>query len=175
MTVGLGERVRTIPDFPLAGVSFKDLTPLLADAAALAEAVTTLARWAAGRRPDVVVGPEAWGFPTGAALAVQLGCGFVAARKAGHLPGATLGASYVKEYGPDALELQSDAPVRGRRVLVHDNVLAFGATAEATCRLVERLGGEVVAVCFVAEIATLGGRDRLTNYDLHALITYSGE
>jgi adenine phosphoribosyltransferase len=170
--VDLADRVRDVPDFPEPGVAFKDLTPLLAEGDALADAVARLASWARGRRPEVVVAPEAWGFPTGAALAVELGCAFVPARKPGKLPSATLRASYVKEYGPDALELSCDAALRGRRVLVHDNVLALGATTEATCRLVEELGGVVVGVCFLAELAALRGRVRLRERDVHALLVY---
>ena len=174
MSVDLRHRIRDVADFPQPGVSFKDLTPLLADPETLADAVSRLASWARELRPrpDVVVAPEAWGFPTGAALALELGCGLVPLRKPGKLPGATARASYVKEYGPDALELPRDAVLQGRRVLVHDNVLALGATAEAACSLVEGAGGVVVGACFVAEIAALQGRERLRGRRLHALVSF---
>jgi adenine phosphoribosyltransferase len=170
MPVDLAARVRTVADHPLPGVSFKDLTPLLADASALGEAVARLAAWAAPRQPDVVVAPEAWGFVTGGGLARELGCGFVAARKPGNLPRPSLRADYALEYGADSVELHRDAVRPGERVLVHDNVLATGGTAGAACRLVERLAGTVVGCAFVAEIVALGGRARLAPYDVFALI-----
>ena len=146
--------------------------PLLADPTALAETVDRLAAWAEPRQPDIILGAEARGFITGGALAYKLGCGFVAARKPGKLPWMTVTARYELEYGFDALELHADAITAGQRVLVHDDVLATGGTARAKCELVEQLGGEVVGVVFIIELEFLNGRDRLTGYDVHALIGY---
>jgi adenine phosphoribosyltransferase len=168
----LGARVRDVPDFPKPGIVFKDIMPLLADPDALREAVDRLAEWARPRRPDIVLGAEARGFITGGALAYQLGCGFVAARKPGKLPWRTVSAKYALEYGFDALELHADAIRSGQRVLVHDDVLATGGTARAKCELVEQLGGEVVGVGFIIALDFLNGRDRLEGYDVHALISY---
>jgi adenine phosphoribosyltransferase len=146
--------------------------PLLADAAALHQAVEDLAEWAEPRRIDVVVGAEARGFILGAALAYRLECGFVAARKPGKLPYLTVGAKYALEYGFDALEMHVDALRPGTRVLVHDDLLATGGTARAKVNLVEQLGAEVVGAAFVVELAFLNGRDRLYGYDVHSLVQY---
>jgi adenine phosphoribosyltransferase len=171
-TIDLGAKIRDVPDFPKPGIVFKDIMPLLADPTALAETVDRLAEWAEPRQPDIILGAEARGFITGGALAYKLGCGFVAARKPGKLPWTTVTARYELEYGFDALELHADAIAAGQRVLVHDDVLATGGTARAKCELVEQLGGEVVGVVFIIELEFLNGRDRLTGYDVHALIGY---
>jgi adenine phosphoribosyltransferase len=171
-TIDLAAKIRDVPDFPKPGIVFKDIMPLLADPAALAETVDRLAAWAEPRQPDIILGAEARGFITGGALAYKLGCGFVAARKPGKLPFTTVTARYELEYGFDALELHADAITAGQRVLVHDDVLATGGTARAKCELVEQLGGEVVGVLFIIELEFLSGRDRLTGYDVHALIGY---
>jgi adenine phosphoribosyltransferase len=171
-TIDLSAKIRDVPDFPKPGIVFKDIMPLLADPAALAETVDRLAAWAEPRQPDIILGAEARGFITGGALAYKLGCGFVAARKPGKLPFTTVTARYELEYGYDALELHSDAITAGQRVLVHDDVLATGGTARAKCELVEQLGGEVVGVVFIIELEFLHGRDRLAGYDVHALIGY---
>jgi adenine phosphoribosyltransferase len=146
--------------------------PLLADPAALQQAVDALADWAEPRRPDVVVGAEARGFILGAALAYKLGCGFVCARKPGKLPYLTVGAKYALEYGFDALEMHVDALRPGARVLIHDDLLATGGTARAKIDLVEQLGAEVVGLAFVVELTFLSGRDRLYGYDVHSLVSY---
>jgi adenine phosphoribosyltransferase len=122
--------------------------------------------------PDIVVGAEARGFILGGAVAARLGRGFIAARKPGKLPGATVTARYALEYGFDELHLHADAVVPGARMLVHDDVLATGGTAAANVDLVEQLGGEVVGLAFVIELGFVGGRDRLRGYDVHALLTY---
>ena len=171
-TIDLAAKIRDVPDFPKPGIVFKDIMPLLADPTALAETVDRLAEWAEPRQPDIILGAEARGFITGGALAYKLGCGFVAARKPGKLPWTTVTARYELEYGFDALELHADAIAAGQRVLVHDDVLATGGTARAKCELVEQLGGEVVGVVFIIELEFLNGRDRLTGYDVHALIGY---
>jgi adenine phosphoribosyltransferase len=164
--------IREIPDFPKPGINFKDITPLMADADALAESVARLADYARGLEVDCVVAAEARGFLLGPALALALGTGFVLARKPGKLPYETVSAEYELEYGEEMLELHTDAVAAGRRVLVHDDLLATGGTAATLCDLVEQLGGEVVGCGFLIELAFLGGRERLAGRDVHALLTY---
>ena len=165
--------IRDVPDFPSDGIVFKDVMPLLSDAAAFRETVDRLAAWAGPRSPDLILGAEARGFIFGGALAYALGCGFVTARKPGNLPWETIEARYDLEYGTDALEVHIDAISPGARVVVLDDVLATGGTACAKIELVERLGGIVVGALFVIELAFLHGRDRIAGTDVHALIAYS--
>ena len=172
MTVDLKAKIRDVPDFPKPGVVFKDIMPLLADPEALSEAVDRIAEWAAPQKPDVVLGAEARGYITGGALACKLGCGFVPARKPGKLPWRTVAVKYALEYGFDQLEVHADSIRAGQRVLVHDDVLATGGTARATVELVEQLGGEVVGLPFIIELAFLNGRERLEGYDIFSLIEY---
>jgi adenine phosphoribosyltransferase len=164
--------IREIPDFPREGIGFKDITPLLADPAALSESVRLLADYARPLEVDCVVAAEARGFLLGPALALELGAGFVLARKPGKLPHETVSADYALEYGEGRLEMHSDPTQHGRRVLVHDDLLATGGTARALCELVERLGGQVVGCGFLIELAFLEGRQRLSPYPAHALLTY---
>ena len=175
MAVDLRALVRDIPDFPKPGIGFKDITPVLADPAGLDAAVRGLADWARPRAVDVVIGAEARGFLLGSAIARELGAGFVLARKPGKLPYETVRAEYLLEYGTDALELHSDAVADGARVLVHDDLLATGGTAQALVELVEQLGGVVVGCAFLVELAFLRGRERLGGHDVHALIRYDAE
>ncbi len=168
----LKAKIRDVPDFPEPGIVFKDMMPLLADSHSLRETTDLLADWAEPRRPDVILGAEARGFILGAALAYKLGCGFVAARRPGKLPWNTVSASYALEYGENSLELHADAITDGARVLVHDDVLATGGTARAICDLATQLGGEIVGLEFVIELAFLEGRKHLEDYDVHSLITY---
>jgi adenine phosphoribosyltransferase len=164
--------IRDIPDFPKSGINFKDITPLMADAGALADAVARLAEYARPLHVECVVAAEARGFLLGPALALELGAGFALARKPGKLPYETVSAEYLLEYGEETLELHTDAVAAGRRVLVHDDLLATGGTAATLCDLVEQLGGEVVGCGFLIELAFLGGRERLAGHDVHALLTY---
>ena len=164
--------IREIPDFPRSGIAFKDITPLLADPDALEEAVRGLAQYARPLRVDCVIAAEARGFLLGPALALELGAGFVLARKPGKLPYQTVSAEYVLEYGAGQLELHTDALEGGKRVLVHDDLLATGGTARALCELVEQLGGEVAGCSFLIELAFLNGRERLPGREAHALLTY---
>jgi adenine phosphoribosyltransferase len=168
----LAAKIRDVPDFPKPGIVFKDIMPLLADPASLRETIDLLAEWARPRRPDVILGAEARGFIFGGALAYALGCGFVAARKPGKLPWETVEAHFELEYGVDTLQVHADALGPGQRVIVLDDVLATGGTANAKVELVERLGGEVVGALFVIELAFLDGRAKLDGYDVHALIAY---
>ena len=170
--MNLADKIRDIPDFPRPGIVFKDIMPLLADAACLRETVDLLADWIEPRKPEVILGAEARGFILGASLAYKLGCGFVAARRPGKLPWKTVRATYALEYGENALELHADAIADGARVLVHDDVLATGGTAKATVELVEQLRGEVVGLPFIIELTFLNGREKLDGYNVHSLIQY---
>jgi adenine phosphoribosyltransferase len=172
MTIDLKERVRDVPDWPEQGIIFRDITPLLRDPEALDQTIHELAEWGKERRPDVVLGAEARGFILGAAIARELGCGFVPARRPGKLPPETIGATYALEYGENTLELHPETIRSGDRVLIHDDVLATGGTVEAIAGLVESLGAEVVGVAFIIELTFLGGRERLQKYDFRSLITY---
>ena len=171
----LGAYIRDIPDFPKPGILFKDITPLLLDPEALAQAVDELADWARPLNVDFVAAAEARGFILGAALALELDAGFVPARKPGKLPSETVSAEYILEYGVDALEMHADALADGARVLIHDDLLATGGTAAALAELVEGVGGNVAGFAFLVELEFLEGRRRLDGYDVHALISYDGE
>ena len=168
----LRDRVRDVPDFPKPGIVFKDLMPLVADAAYFRETIDRLEELARPRQPDIILGAEARGFIFGGALADRLGCGFVPARKPGKLPWNTIEATYELEYGTDSLQIHADAIAKGKRVIVHDDVLATGGTARAKTELVEQLGGTVAGALFVIELGFLHGRDKLDGYDVEALITY---
>lgn len=168
----LRERIREIPDFPRPGVSFKDITPLMADPGTLSLAVAGLAEYARPLSVQCVIAAEARGFLLGPALALELGAGFLLARKPDKLPHTTVGVEYELEYGTNRLELHSDALAPGTRVLVHDDLLATGGTARALCDLVDALGGEVVGCGFLIELAFLNGRERLLPHEAHALLTY---
>jgi adenine phosphoribosyltransferase len=172
MAIDLRSRVREVPDWPEPGVGFKDVSPLLRDPEALTQTIDELARWTREQSPDLVLGAEARGFILGAAIASEVPCGFVPARRPGKLPPETVSATYALEYGQNALELNADAIGDGARVVIHDDVLATGGTVEAIGGLVEQLGGEVVGVCFIIELTFLGGRGRVTKYPLHSLIQY---
>jgi adenine phosphoribosyltransferase len=171
-TLDLRDKVRDVPDFPKPGIVFKDLMPLVADPTYFRETIDRLEAIARPLEPDVILGAEARGFIFGGALADRLGCGFVPARKPGKLPWETVEATYELEYGTDSLQVHADALGKGSRVIVHDDVLATGGTARAKTELVERLGGQVVGVLFVIELAFLHGRDKLAGYDVQSLITY---
>jgi len=169
----IASRLRDIPDFPIPGVVFKDFTLLLSDGPALRAMVQDIAGRYAGR-VDVIVGIEARGFILGAAVAYELGVGFVPVRKAGKLPGLTHLAEYQLEYGSAAIEIHIDALVAGARVLVMDDVLATGGTADAACALVERAGATVEAVEVVLELGFLHGRHKLAGRTVHAMLTVQG-
>lgn len=162
------ERVRDIPDYPKAGVVFKDITPLLADGPAFAQVVGGVADAFRGG-VDLVAGIEARGFILAAPVAVSLGAGFVPIRKAGKLPHTTVAAAYELEYGAAEIEMHADGILPGQRVLVVDDVLATGGTAAAACELVERVGGVVAGLAVLLELTFLGGRDRLVGRPFRAL------
>jgi adenine phosphoribosyltransferase len=165
--------IRDIPDFPSPGILYRDITPLLLDPQALDAAVSALAGRVEPAHVDFVVAAEARGFILGAALARELGAGFVPARKPGKLPYETVSAAYTLEYGIDALEMHADAFAHGARVLVHDDLLATGGTAGALCDLVADLGAEVVGCAFLVELCALGGRARLAPHEVFSLIEYA--
>lgn len=172
MTIDLRTKVREVADFPQPGVGFKDISPLLADAAALDQAVAQLGDWALTRKPDLVLGAEARGFILGAAIARHAGCGFVPARRPGKLPPETVSATYMLEYGENSLELHGAAIAAGARVLIHDDVLATGGTVGAIAGLVESLGGVVVGCAFIIDLTFLGGREKLDRYEVFSLLEY---
>jgi len=168
--VDLEKFIRDVPDFPKKGIVFKDITPLLADAAALDEAVRRLAEPFDGRGVKTVTAIESRGFIFGGAVARQLGAGFVPLRKPGKLPYKTIKRQYALEYGTDAVEIHADAIGRGEKVLMLDDLLATGGTMAAACELVEQLGGEIVGVAFLIELCFLNGREKLPGFDIHSLI-----
>jgi adenine phosphoribosyltransferase len=168
----LRDRVRDVPDFPQPGIVFKDIMPLVADPEYFRAAIDGLVALARPLRPDVILGAEARGFIFGGALAYELGCGFVTARKPGKLPRETVEATYELEYGTDSLHVHADAIPAGARVIVHDDLLATGGTAKAKVDLVEQVGAEVVGLLFVIELGFLNGREKLTGYEVASLIQY---
>jgi adenine phosphoribosyltransferase len=163
-------RLRDVPDFPLPGIAFKDLPPLLADGPLFAEVAQAIADEHAGSGFDVVAGVEARGFLFAAAVAVRTGLGVVPVRKAGKLPWRTVSAAYELEYGQAVIEVHEDAFAEHRRVLLVDDVLATGGTLAAAADLVGRAGGELAGVSVVVELTALGGRDRLAQLDVRAVL-----
>lgn len=172
---GLSSWIRSVPDFPKKGIVFRDITTLLKDASAFKEALDEFQSRYQSVRIDKIVGIESRGFIFGAALADRLHAGFIAARKPGKLPAGTLKEEYELEYGRDSIEIHADAIQQGEHILVHDDLLATGGTASATCRLVERMGGTIVGCSFLIELAFLKGRERLKRYDLFSIIKYDSE
>ncbi len=168
----LRAKIRDIKDFPTEGILFKDITTLLKDGPAFRRVVDLLAAHYQRERVEVVVGIESRGFIFGGALAHQLNAGFVPVRKLGKLPGKTIEVEYELEYGRDALAVHEDAIHPGQRVLAVDDLLATGGTMAATLRLIEQLGGQVVGVTFLIELAFLHGREKLKSYPLHSVIVY---
>jgi len=169
----VASRLRDVPDFPVAGVIFKDFTPLLSDGPALRAVVQDIASRYAGS-VDVIVGIEARGLILGAAVAYELGIGFVPVRKAGKLPGQTHSAEYDLEYGSAVIEVHADAFTDGKRALIMDDVLATGGTAQAACELVESAGATVEAVEVVLELCFLHGRSKLAGRPVHAMLSVQG-
>jgi adenine phosphoribosyltransferase len=168
----LTQYIRAIPDWPKAGILFRDITPLLADPQAFPAAVEALC--APFKRAGVayVAGVEARGFIFGAAVAAKLRAGFIPIRKKGKLPWQTESVTYDLEYGTDCIEIHRDAVTPGAKVLIVDDLLATGGTMQAACRLMEKVGAEVVGVAVVIELADLKGRERLAPHKIHALISY---
>ncbi len=171
-TAWLKQFIRAIPDYPQPGILFRDITPLLQDAAALRFSVETLASRYRGAGIDAVVGIESRGFIFGTPLAYLINTGFVPVRKKGRLPYQTVEQEYALEYGSAILEIHTDAVKPGERVLVVDDLLATGGTTEGTVKLVESLGAEVVSLAFLIELTALNGRQRLPGRDVFALLDF---
>jgi len=157
----LAEVIRTIPDYPKPGIMFRDITTLLTDARGFRRAIDELVQPFAGRKIDKVAGIEARGFILGGAIAHQLSVGFVPIRKKGKLPAETLAQEYELEYGTDEVEIHVDAVAKGEQVLIVDDLVATGGTAEAAVKLIERAGGAIVGCAFVVDLPELGGAKRL--------------
>jgi len=170
--IDLASRIRDIPDFPVEGILFRDITTLLQDADSFRAAIDQLHREVDGLQVDVVVGMESRGFIFAAPLAYLLGVGFAPVRKLGKLPSDTISVEYELEYGTNTLEIHQDAITPNQRVLIVDDLLATGGTVEATVDLVRQLGGKVVAAAFLVELKALGGRARLDGYPVISLVTY---
>jgi len=164
--------IRDVQDFPKPGIVFKDITPLLSNAEAFQSTIRLLAARFSGKKIDQVVGVEARGFIFAAAVAYQMGAGFIPARKKGKLPWKTERATYQLEYGEDSLEIHQDAIKKGSRILLIDDVLATGGTAQAITGLIQKMGGIVEGVGFVIELAFLGGRSKLDGFLVDSLIRY---
>jgi adenine phosphoribosyltransferase len=170
--VDLAQYIRNVPDFPVEGIQFKDITTLLQAPEPFAASVQAMLDYYKGKgtEVDVVVGIESRGFIWGAILAYQMGVGFVPVRKPDKLPAETIRAEYELEYGTNALEMHRDAIQGGQKALIVDDLLATGGTAQATCQLVEQLGGEVAGLAFLIELTFLPGREKLDGYDVLALV-----
>jgi adenine phosphoribosyltransferase len=173
--LNLRDHIRTIPDFPIPGIMFRDITPLLADAAALAKSVDAMSGHWRDAQIDLVAAMEARGFIFGGAMAKELGAGFVPVRKSGKLPFTTRTVDYTLEYRNDALFIHEDAVRPGQRVLVVDDLIATGGTARAVAQLVEMLGGKVVGFGFLVELVDLKGREVLAGYDVRSEIRFEGD
>ena len=164
--------IRDVPDYPQPGVMFKDITPLLADAAGLSLAVEYITQPFRKMHIDKVVGAESRGFIFGTAVARNLTAGFVPIRKPGKLPCETISASYELEYGRDTLEIHRDAIQKGDRIVMVDDLLATGGTIAASCELAASLGGEIVGVAFLIELNYLKGRERISKYPVHSVLRF---
>lgn len=171
----LKELIRSIPDFPKKGIMFRDITTLLNHPEGFNFALEDLYNYAKDKNITKVVGIESRGFILGGALAIKLGAGFVPIRKPGKLPAATISESYFLEYGTDSIEIHKDAINPGDRVLLHDDLLATGGTMQAACKLVEKLGAEIVQISFLIDLTFLGGGLKLNSYDVKSLIKYDSE
>lgn len=171
----LKKLVRDVPDFPIKGIVFKDITTLVKDAKGFEYTLNKLYNISKNRGITKVVGIESRGFIFGGALAVKLGVGFVPIRKPGKLPADTIKQTYELEYGTDSIEIHKDALEPGDKVLIHDDLLATGGTMEAACKLAVKLGAEVEQISFVIELDFLNGRNKLKKYDVQSLIHYDSE
>jgi adenine phosphoribosyltransferase len=171
----LAQLVRTIPDFPVKGILFRDITTLLKDGEAFQEAVDSLVERYEDQDIDLVAAVEARGWIFGAPLAYELGTGFVPIRKPNKLPAEKLAEEYALEYGQNVLEVHRDAIQPGDKVLLADDLLATGGSSSAAARLIEKLGGEVVGVAFLIELVDLHGREKLKKYDVFSLIEFEGD
>ena len=175
MSEDLKKHIRSIKDFPKKGIMFRDITTLLKEPKAFNKALDELILFTDQVKIDKVVGIESIGFIFGSLLAQKLNVGFILARKPGKLPAETESATYQLEYGEDKIEMHKDAINPGDKVLLHDDLLATGGTAEAVVKLIEKLGGEVVQISFLIELTFLNGRNKFDGYDIKSLIMYDDE
>ena len=167
--------IRNVKDFPKPGIVFRDITTLISNGPALDQAAAQLADHFRVKQPDLVIGMESRGFIMGVAVALKLGIGFIPARKPGKLPAQTIAAEYQLEYGTDTIEIHSDAIKPGQKILLIDDLIATGGTAEATCKLVEQTGGEIIGCGFLIDLAFLNGTQKIAQYEIHSLIQYDSE
>ena len=167
--------IRTIPDYPEPGIMFRDITTVVQDPDGLKLAIDSLQKDIEGLDFDVIVGAESRGFVFGMPLAYNLGKGFVMVRKKGKLPAETIEETYDLEYGKATIEIHKDSITPGQRVVIIDDLMATGGTVEAVVKLVERLGGKVVHISFLLELAGLKGRERLKDYEISSVVTYPGK
>ncbi|AVB75735.1 Adenine phosphoribosyltransferase [Methanococcus maripaludis] len=168
----LRKKIRIVENFPIEGISFKDVTPILKDPKAMKHTTKEIAKYLEDKNVDVIVGPEARGFLFGVPVAHELDIGFVPVRKPGKLPYKTFSVDYALEYGSDSLEIHSDGIEKGQNVAIVDDLLATGGTVLGVSKLVEKLGGHVSALNFVIELTELKGRDKLKGYDIQSLVKY---
>ncbi|AFH49183.1 Adenine phosphoribosyltransferase [Ignavibacterium album JCM 16511] len=173
--MNLKEHIRNVKDFPKQGIMFRDITTLLKNPEAMKYTSEKLLDFAKGLNVDKVVGIESRGFIFGSILSEKLNAGFIPVRKPGKLPAEKEQATYQLEYGTDTLEIHKDAIVPGDNVLIHDDLLATGGTMEAVCKMIEKLGGNVVQISFIIELSFLKGRDKLKNYDVRSIVEYDSE
>ena len=172
--MNLKDYIATIPNFPQEGILFRDITPLMANEAAFQEACKRLCDFAREVKADVILGPESRGFIFGVPVAYNLGKSFVPVRKKGKLPLDTISKEYDLEYGSAVIEMHKDSIKPGQRVLIVDDLIATGGTIQAIIKMIEQLGGQVVRICFVMELAGLKGREKLKGYQVDSVITYEG-
>ena len=170
-------KIRTVPHYPKHGIQFRDITTLLKDPKGFRATVDELVRRYQDMKIDKIAGIEARGFILGAPLAVALGIGFVPIRKKGKLPAATIGHDYDLEYGSDRIEIHTDAIEKGEKVLLVDDLIATGGTAEAACLLIDKMGGKIVECCFIIDLPDIGGRARLEKHGhkVFALCEFEGD
>lgn len=168
----LKDYIREIPDFPKEGINFKDITTLMQNGEVFKTTIDRFVENLKDKEVDLIVGPEARGFLMGTPVAYALGVGFVPVRKPGKLPSEIISCSYGLEYGEDTLEIHKDSIKKGQKVAIVDDLLATGGTMEATAKLIEKLGGEVVSMQFLIELKSLKGRENLSKYDVNSLVKY---
>jgi adenine phosphoribosyltransferase len=166
------ELIRDIPDFPVDGIMFRDITPVLQNGDSFKQVICSMTELVAQMKPDVIVGIESRGFILGTPVALELGVGFVPVRKVGKLPAETVKAEYALEYGTNTVEMHKDAILPGQRVAIVDDLLATGGTAAAACQLIEELEGNVSGLVFLIELEFLKGRRALEGYDVQTLVKY---
>ena len=172
--MNLENYIASIENYPQEGITFRDISPLMADGNAYSYAIREIVQYATNKQIDMIVGPEARGFIVGCPVAFELGIGFAPVRKPGKLPREVISADYEKEYGLDTLTMHADAIKPGQRVLIVDDLLATGGTVKATVEMIERLGGVVAGCAFLIELAGLGGREAVGDYDMKVLMNFPG-